>query len=211
MPGRPRRVRRRARRVRGAGTPARLDLPGRQSRSRGDRHAAPRGFLRGAALAARWTQETITAETRQYLEGLEPQLLDQEVGLYHAQPPGPVWEYVLRPSKRSSAWTSRRHRVCFVGHSHVALSFTRPPGASATGQTRSGGEELDIGMGEWLINPGSVGQPGTETPAPPGWNWISTSGPPCSTDSITTLPAPRRRSGRRGFPTRSPSASRYGQ
>ena len=35
----------------------------------------------------------------------------------------------------------------------------RPPGASATGQTRAGGEELEIGIGEWLINPGSVGQP----------------------------------------------------
>jgi diadenosine tetraphosphatase ApaH/serine/threonine PP2A family protein phosphatase len=51
------------------------------------------------------------------------------------------------------------HRVCLVGHSHVALSFLRAPGASATGQTRGGGEELEIGMGEWLINPGSVGQP----------------------------------------------------
>src|SRR5882757_10904508 len=29
-------------------------------------------FSRGAALAARWTQETITAETLEYLGGLEP-------------------------------------------------------------------------------------------------------------------------------------------
>jgi diadenosine tetraphosphatase ApaH/serine/threonine PP2A family protein phosphatase len=49
--------------------------------------------------------------------------------------------------------------VCLIGHSHVALSFTRSNGQSATGQTRGPDEQLDITEGEWLINPGSVGQP----------------------------------------------------
>jgi len=43
-------------------------------------------FSRGAALAAKWTQETIVAETREYLDGLEPLNLDEQVGLYHASP-----------------------------------------------------------------------------------------------------------------------------
>ena len=50
-------------------------------------------------------------------------------------------------------------RVSFIGHSHVALSFTRPEGEPATGTTRREGTELDISAGEWLINPGSTGQP----------------------------------------------------
>jgi predicted phosphodiesterase len=116
-------------------------------------------FSRGAALAARWTQEVITPETRQYLESLEPQLLDEDIGLYHASPRDPVWEYVLSTLQAELCLDVQTHRVCLVGHSHVALSFTRPPGSSASGQTRAGGEELDIGLGEWLINPGSVGQP----------------------------------------------------
>ena len=33
------------------------------------------------------------------------------------------------------------------------------PGAAATGQTRSADEGLEIADGEWLLNPGSVGQP----------------------------------------------------
>jgi diadenosine tetraphosphatase ApaH/serine/threonine PP2A family protein phosphatase len=41
----------------------------------------------------------------------------------------------------------------------VALSFSRSDGQSATGQTRGPDEELDLTEGEWLINPGSVGQP----------------------------------------------------
>src|SRR5579884_3975236 len=43
-------------------------------------------FSRGAELAARWTQETIAPATLKYLEGLEPALTDEAVGLYHASP-----------------------------------------------------------------------------------------------------------------------------
>ena len=50
-------------------------------------------------------------------------------------------------------------RVCLIGHSHVALSFQRPEGAPTTGEARRGGESASIAGGEWLINPGSVGQP----------------------------------------------------
>jgi len=50
-------------------------------------------------------------------------------------------------------------RVCLVGHSHVALSFTRPEGRPATGEPRRDGAALDLAAGEWLLNPGSVGQP----------------------------------------------------
>ena len=46
-----------------------------------------------------------------------------------------------------------------IGHSHVALSFVRPEGEPATGAARRGGEEVDLADGEWLLNPGSVGQP----------------------------------------------------
>jgi diadenosine tetraphosphatase ApaH/serine/threonine PP2A family protein phosphatase len=41
----------------------------------------------------------------------------------------------------------------------VALSFHRKEGEPATGSTRREGDELDISAGEWLINPGSTGQP----------------------------------------------------
>jgi diadenosine tetraphosphatase ApaH/serine/threonine PP2A family protein phosphatase len=116
-------------------------------------------FSRGAALAATWTQNTISAETREFLEALEPSNLGEAVGLYHASPRDPVWEYVLSPLQAELCLDAQEHRVCFVGHSHVALSFCRSPGSAATGQTREAGEELELGEGEWLINPGSVGQP----------------------------------------------------
>ncbi len=116
-------------------------------------------FSRGAALAARWTQETITPETLEFLNGLEPLNLEEEVGLYHASPRDPVWEYVLSPLQAELCLDVQEHRVCLIGHSHVALSFSRAAGAAATGETRGPGEELDLTAAEWLINPGSVGQP----------------------------------------------------
>jgi predicted phosphodiesterase len=116
-------------------------------------------FSRGAALAATWTQETITPETRDYLLGLKPLMLEESVGLYHASPRDPVWEYVLSPLQAELCLDAQEHRVCLVGHSHVALSFWRSPGTAATGETRGQDDELDLQGGEWLINPGSVGQP----------------------------------------------------
>jgi predicted phosphodiesterase len=116
-------------------------------------------FSRGAALAATWTQEHISPETLAYLETLAPQNLDEPVGLYHASPRDPVWEYVLSPLQAELCLDVQVQRISLIGHSHVALSFSRFPGAPATGQTRAAGEELSLVQGEWLINPGSVGQP----------------------------------------------------
>jgi len=116
-------------------------------------------FSRGAALAATWTQETITLQTRAYLDELEPSNLDEAVGLYHASPRDPVWEYVLSPLQAELCFDAQAHRIALIGHSHVALAFSRFPGSPATGETRDSDQELDLQAGEWLINPGSVGQP----------------------------------------------------
>ena len=41
----------------------------------------------------------------------------------------------------------------------MALSFDRQEGSPASGTTRKEGTELDVTAGQWLINPGSTGQP----------------------------------------------------
>jgi diadenosine tetraphosphatase ApaH/serine/threonine PP2A family protein phosphatase len=116
-------------------------------------------FSRGAALAAQWTQQTISAQTRAYLDRLEPVFEEEALGLYHASPRDPVWEYVLSPLQAELCLDVQEHRACLIGHSHVALSFCRNENSPATGQTRHADEELELADGEWLINPGSVGQP----------------------------------------------------
>jgi predicted phosphodiesterase len=116
-------------------------------------------FSRGAALAAHWTQQAIEPEKLDFLAQLPAQRTDREVGLYHASPRDPVWEYVLSTLLAELCLDVQEHRVCLIGHSHVALSFGRQPGEPATGETREGRDELDLSSGEWLLNPGSVGQP----------------------------------------------------
>ena len=116
-------------------------------------------FSRGAALAARWTQEVISEETREFLLGLEPSGSGAGIGLFHASPRDPIWEYVLSGLTAELCFDSTDFRVSLIGHSHVALSFHRPEGQPATGTTQRAGTELDLCEGEWLVNPGSTGQP----------------------------------------------------
>ena len=119
-------------------------------------------FSRGAALAAEWTRDVIEPVTRDFLLGLSPSGEAETVGLYHASPRDPIWEYVLSGLTAELCLDAARRagqRIALIGHSHVALSFQRPEGEPATGSTRRDGDLLDLGAGEWLLNPGSTGQP----------------------------------------------------
>jgi diadenosine tetraphosphatase ApaH/serine/threonine PP2A family protein phosphatase len=116
-------------------------------------------FSRGAALAAQWTREVIQPETREFLLSLDPKGSAEGIGLFHASPRDPVWEYVLSGLTAELCFDATDFRISLIGHSHVALSFDRQEGSAATGTTRKEGTELDLGAGQWLINPGSTGQP----------------------------------------------------
>ena len=136
--------------------------------------------------------------------GLEPQQLDEQVGLYHASPRDPVWEYVLSPLQAELCLDVQRHRVCLIGHSHVALSFSRAPGRSRPpARPATDGEELDLEHGEWLINPGSVGQPRDGDPRA-AWLELDLDElrAPSTAAPSTTSRAPRPRSAPPGCRTR---------
>ena len=116
-------------------------------------------FSRGAALAVTWTQEVMRPESIAFLRSLEPTGAAEGVGLFHASPRDPVWEYVLSSLAAELCLDVTRQRISMIGHSHVALAFHRAEGEPATGSTRRPGEVADLRQGKWLINPGSVGQP----------------------------------------------------
>ena len=116
-------------------------------------------FSRGASVAAQWTREVIHPENLEFLKTLSPQGEESQVGLFHASPRDPVWEYVLSALLAELCMNEQKNRICLIGHSHVALSFDRRDGELASGEPRREGTRLDIAEGEWLLNPGSVGQP----------------------------------------------------
>jgi predicted phosphodiesterase len=116
-------------------------------------------FSRGACLAAQWTREVIAPENMAFLAELSPKGEENGIGLYHASPRDPVWEYVLSALLAELCMDVQENRICLIGHSHVALSFVRHEGELATGEPQREGTTIDISSGEWLLNPGSVGQP----------------------------------------------------
>jgi predicted phosphodiesterase len=116
-------------------------------------------FSRGASVSVKWTREVISPENLEFLQTLRPEGEEGPVGLFHASPRDPVWEYVLSTLLAELCLDAQSKRICLIGHSHVALSFVRREGELATGEPRRDGVHLDLDDGEWLLNPGSVGQP----------------------------------------------------
>jgi diadenosine tetraphosphatase ApaH/serine/threonine PP2A family protein phosphatase len=131
-------------------------------------------FSAHAAAAARWTRDRIGAEAVEFLSSLEPKDESREVALYHASPRDPVWEYVLSSLVAEACLDEMDARLGAIGHSHVALWFKRRDG-EMSGKPAEGGTELEVGHGDWLINPGAVGQPRDGDPRA-AWLLLDTAG-----------------------------------
>jgi diadenosine tetraphosphatase ApaH/serine/threonine PP2A family protein phosphatase len=119
-------------------------------------------FSETAAVAVRWTREVASEETIAFLRGLSPQGSRAEIGLFHASPRDPIWEYVLSLDQAEAGLDTMEERIGLIGHSHVALFFTRPAAKRPTyaqGAQAGDGAALEMATGRWLLNPGSVGQP----------------------------------------------------
>ncbi len=117
-------------------------------------------FSANAAEAALWTRDHINDDSVKFLSALAPDDQDHDIGLYHASPRDPVWEYVLSTVQADECMDVMGVRIGAVGHSHVALWFKRNgDGGEVSGDTAPDGTELDLSDGTWILNPGGVGQP----------------------------------------------------
>jgi diadenosine tetraphosphatase ApaH/serine/threonine PP2A family protein phosphatase len=119
-------------------------------------------FSEAAAAAVEWTRKNVSDETLEFLGSLEPTASQNGVGLFHASPRDPIWEYVLSTDQAEAGFEAQEERVGLIGHSHIALFFVRAPGVRpghTQGAQAADGAEIEIAEGDWLLNPGSVGQP----------------------------------------------------
>lgn len=119
-------------------------------------------FSEAAAVAVEWTRANVSDRTLEVLRDLDPQGERNGFGLFHASPRDPVWEYVLSSEQADAGMNASAQRIGLIGHSHVALFFNRPTRGKedeTRGAQASDGALLDLSQGDWLINPGSVGQP----------------------------------------------------
>jgi predicted phosphodiesterase len=132
-------------------------------------------FSSSAAAAALWTRENISAEALEFLRGRPASNPGREPGLYHGSPRDPVWEYVLTAWQADECMDLMSGRVAAIGHSHVALWFGRDPSGKVGGDQARDGDVADLAAGEWLVNPGSVGQPRDGDPRA-AWLLLDTEG-----------------------------------
>lgn len=120
-------------------------------------------FSPAAGAAIRWTRANAADRTFDLLRPLEASGRREGIGLFHASPRDPVWEYVLDGDQAAAGMDAHTDRVGLIGHSHIALFFHRAGGGSANSiRGEAAGEDrvLELGGdGTWLLNPGSVGQP----------------------------------------------------
>jgi diadenosine tetraphosphatase ApaH/serine/threonine PP2A family protein phosphatase len=120
-------------------------------------------FSEAAAEAVAWTRENISERSLVQLRELEPAGEREGIGLFHASPRDPVWEYVLSAEQADACLDVQPTRIALIGHSHVSLYFARSAAEEEAGEIRgsqaSDDTLLDLNAGQWLINPGSVGQP----------------------------------------------------
>ncbi len=90
-------------------------------------------FAPHAEQAARWTRSHSAPETLGYLETLSPSQAGEAIGLFHASPRDPIWEYVLSGTQAAECMDVMEQRVSAIGHTHVASYFSRTDGALAGG------------------------------------------------------------------------------
>jgi predicted phosphodiesterase len=117
-------------------------------------------FSHEAAASARWTQEVLDEDAREYLARLSPEAVvpEADVELYHASPRDPVWEYVLDAGAMRAALEGTNASIVLVGHSHVPLVAVLEEDDLRADHAPDG-TEVDLSSGKLLMNPGSVGQP----------------------------------------------------
>ena len=167
-------------------------------------------FSRGAALAARWTQEVHRRRaTVEFLRVAEPAgrraRASASTTPARATRSGSTCSRALLAELCLDVADRARLRSSATRTSRCRSSAPRASRRPAT--TRRDGDELDIADGEWLINPGSVGQPRDGDPRA-AWLLLDTERVARATGGApsTTSPAPRRRSAPPACPTRWPSA-----
>jgi predicted phosphodiesterase len=121
-----------------------------------------------ARAAALWTEGALTAENASYVRSL-PQgpLTVDGFQLAHGSPLDED-EYVVEPEEALRVLAAMESRVVFFGHTHIQCGFvwggrslTVIPGAGGRRGRRSMALES---RSEYLLNPGSVGQPRDEDP-----------------------------------------------
>jgi predicted phosphodiesterase len=115
-----------------------------------------------AREAVLWTRKQLSTEEMGFLEGLElTAVLGEEVSVVHGSLNFPeMFDYIQTSYDAHLSLQALTTPVCFLGHSHVPVTFIQGQTVSYTLDSK-----ITIKEGERaLVNVGSVGQPRDEDP-----------------------------------------------
>ena len=114
-----------------------------------------------AREAVIWTRRQITGEERDYLYGLPLVHQDEVFTVVHGTLNYPqMFDYIQTSYDAYLSLELLKTPVCFLGHSHVPVTFYQ---ADSIDMTLENVIEIKEGM-KYLVNVGSVGQPRDENP-----------------------------------------------
>jgi diadenosine tetraphosphatase ApaH/serine/threonine PP2A family protein phosphatase len=115
-----------------------------------------------AREACEWTGKVLTESNKVYLKSLDFVKKEKGAILVHASPSKPeAWRYVISVGMAMQEFSYFNESVCFVGHSHVPITFVK------RGEKYDVIEDTHFKIGRdanHIINVGSVGQPRDHDP-----------------------------------------------
>ena len=121
-------------------------------------------FNPAAQISVQWTQRKITPENIAYLQGLPESVQLDDITLAHGSPREPIWEYLLDTRNATENFDYFQTPYCFVGHTHLPLSFSLHDGDTYATLDVMKAEVETFLVPRAIINPGSVGQPRDRDP-----------------------------------------------
>jgi predicted phosphodiesterase len=108
-----------------------------------------KSFTTNARIAAEWTGEQLTPESKEFLLSLELTGRLDNMLFVHSSPYEPEeWHYILSVLDAQPALRAFDEPVCFIGHTHVPALYTE--------SGRVGHVQKNV---RTLVNVGSIGQP----------------------------------------------------
>ena len=110
-------------------------------------------FNEYAKLSTFWTRDKLSDENLEYLKTLPFDAEYDNYILVHASPKSPSnWDYVLSVNDAKDQLKAFKQKVCFIGHSHVPVIFSKSDYYRQTDFVLNNNQK-------YLVNVGSVGQP----------------------------------------------------
>lgn len=116
-------------------------------------------FNRDAAFACQWTGGVLKKGYDDYLRDLAETQVKSDFTMAHGSPCRPIWEYIMNAGEAVENLPYFKTPACLVGHSHIPFFFRQMKGEPPLFRHLEDGEQITLGEGRFIINPGSVGQP----------------------------------------------------